>query len=288
MNTPPKISIIIANFNNGHFFIDCFNSLINQTEVNWEAIVIDDCSTDNSGEVIKELIKSDKRFKFYQNNNNKGYTKTLLAGISYSSAEIFGRLDPDDALLPNAIEMSLLTHRRNPEVGLVYSNLIVCDQNLEKLSVHTAKQIINLNLDYYNFNGEISHFATIKRKVYNKTIGIDQYLARAQDKDLYMKLCEIGPVKHLDKNLLLYRIHSDGRSTGNNADKAYFWHWVALIKMAERRNINIEDLFVEKLVRREVYEKEKQHNIRFRESLKKSRWLKLGAKLGLFKLYKYL
>ena len=81
MTFTPKITLIIANYNNGNFFKDCYNSLISQTEKDWEAIVIDDLSTDNSAVVISQMIKDDARFKFYQNEENTGYQKTLLKGV---------------------------------------------------------------------------------------------------------------------------------------------------------------------------------------------------------------
>ena len=97
-------------------------------------------------------------------------------------------------------------------------------------------------------------------------------------------MCEVAPVKHIDEELYLYRVHSGGVSTNTNAEKAYFWHVVALVKMAERRKINIEDLFVQKFVRRYFLETEKRKV----ELLKKNRWIKLGAKLGLVKIFKNL
>ena len=97
-------------------------------------------------------------------------------------------------------------------------------------------------------------------------------------------MCEIAPVKYIDKDLYFYRVHNGGLSTNSNAEKALFWHWVALIKMAERRNINIEDLFIEHYIPKNKYlQLEDKIN-----SLKKSRLLKLLYKLGIFKAYKYL
>ncbi|STD54073.1 glycosyltransferase family 2 protein [Empedobacter falsenii] len=279
-----KISILIANYNNGHFFKDCYDSLIAQTYQNFEVVILDDCSTDNSVEVIKSIIGEDKRFKLFQNEENKkvGYTKRRL--VELASSEICGFLDPDDALEPQALESILNHHNNNIEVGLVYSNFIICNEKLEKQNVHHATQITALDEHYLNFKGEISHFTTFKKSIYNKTTGIDTFLKIAEDKDWYMKMCEVAPVLYIDEDLYLYRIHNGGISTNKNAEKAYFWHWVALIKMAERRNVNIEELFIDNFVNRRDYD-----NISTKlELLKKSRLLKLLYKLGLFKGYKYL
>ena len=280
----PKISILIANYNNGHFFKDCYDSLLAQTEKNWEAIVIDDCSTDNSVEIIKNLIAEDSRFRFFKNEKNIGYQKSLIRGIELSEAPIFARLDPDDALKPKAIELSLEAFGSNNEIGMTYTGFIFCDEKLNELKEHHCKQIESLNTDYYGFRGEISHFACFRKEVYNKTTGIDTFIKRAEDKDIYMKMCEIAEVKLIDNPQYLYRIHSGGVSNNKNSEKALFWHWVALIKMAERRNINIEDLFIEHYIPKNKYlQLEDKIN-----SLKKSRLLKLLYKLGIFKAYKYL
>lgn len=249
METVPEISILIANYNNGKYFKDCYNSLINQTEKNWEAIIIDDTSTDDSLQIIRKLTEGDSRFKVFENEQNMGYQKTIAKGIELSKAPIFARLDPDDALYPEAISMSIKAHQENPEVGLVYTNFTNCDDQLTPQKHHTAKQVNDFGPDFYNFKGEISHFASFKKKIYEKTSGIDIKNKRAEDKDIYMKMCEVGPVKHIDIPLYFYRRHSQGASTFSNYAKAYFWHWVAIIKMAERRDINVEDLFIEEIKR---------------------------------------
>ena len=75
-----------------------------------------------------------------------------------------------------ALEFVLRAHSEYPEVGLVYSNFVRCDQYLNPQSVHKAKQITELDQSYYNFNAEISHFVTFKKKIYEKTSGIDPFL----------------------------------------------------------------------------------------------------------------
>lgn len=286
-----RFSLLIANYNNGRFFKDCYDSLIAQTYQDFEVVILDDCSTDNSIELIKSIIGEDPRFKLYQNEENKkvGFTKRRL--VELASNEVCGFLDPDDALEPKALESVLNLHISNPEVGLIYSNFIFCNEKLEKQNVHHAKQIKALDENYYNFHGEISHFATFKKSIYYKTTGIDTFLKIAEDKDWYMKICEVAPVLHIDEDLYLYRIHDGGISTNSNAERAYFWHWVALIKMAERRNLNIEELFLEKFVTKERYdfiEQKLEAKERQLQNIKKNRWLKLGNKLGLTKFYKYL
>ncbi len=276
-----KFSIIVANYNNGHFFKDCCQSLIAQTEKCWEAIIIDDKSTDDSITLIQNLIKDDSRFRFYQNQQNMGYQKTLIKGIELSNAPLFARLDPDDALAPEAIEKSIEAHVSLPDVGLVYSNFTLCDENLLPVRVNYGKQIDKLDLSYLNFATEISHFASFKKSIYEKTSGINPFIKRAEDKDIYMKMCEVAPVKYINNNLYLYRVHNQSLSSKDNVDRALFWHWVAIIKMSERTGMDIEGLFnTHFIAKNKVIEQ-------LRRPLK-SKWARIGYKLGLFKAYKNL
>ena len=273
----PEISILLANFNNGHFFKEAFDSLLHQTFKNWEAIVIDDCSTDNSVEVIQNLIKGDHRFLFFKNEVNKGYQQTIVRAVSLSRAEIFGRLDPDDTLSPDAIELSMNAHRKNPEAGLVYSDLAVRGKEMEFWWKHSSKQIDHLDETYYNLNGEISPFATFKKSVYNRTSGLDPWIRRAEDKDIYMKMCEAAPVVYIPRMLYNYRQVEGSLSTNSNELKAIFWHWVALTRMMDRRKINLEDIFVDKFVDRQ------RVNDSVREREQEIKWLKnnwFGRLLG--------
>lgn len=262
--------------------------MVSQTEQNFTVLILDDCSTDDSMQVIKEIIGDDERFILFQNEQNSGVGFTKKKLVDSVTTEICGFLDPDDFLEQNALEMMIKAHSENPEVGLVYSNFTFCDDRLTIIREHQAKQIEKLDELYYNFKGEISHFATIKKSFYDKTEGINPYFKIAEDKDWYMKMCEIAPVLHLNQSLYRYRVHNGGISTNKNAEKAFYWHFVALIKMSERRSIPVEDLFFEKFISKSKAESLIMAEKNKIEGLKNSRLLKLLHALGLFKTYKYL
>lgn len=284
----PLFSILIANYNNGKYFEECYKSLIAQTYQNFEAIIVDDCSTDKSVEIINNIIKDDSRFKLYQNEENKGcgYTKRKCAELA--AGEICGFVDPDDAITENALEIMIQKHSENPDCSLMYSGFLFCDNQLNIRSESFNKQVENNDQNFFNFNGSISHFAAFKNNFYKQTNGIDPYLQRAVDQDLYLKLYEKGKVLYINEHLYLYRIHENGISTNKNIEKAFFWHWVVVIKSAERRNINIENLFVENFIKRKTFTKIVDKEKNKIELLKKSRLLKILYKLGVFKAYKYL
>ncbi|MFV0507242.1 MAG: glycosyltransferase family 2 protein [Bacteroidales bacterium] len=240
MEKKPLFSILIANYNNGHFFEECYNSVIKQTYDNWEAIIVDDCSTDNSIEIVERLIEGDTRFKLFKNDKNGGcgYTKRRCA--EEANGELAGFLDPDDALMPEAVEEMVKMHAKHPEVSLVHSNYLYCNEKLEKGIEKKTKY--RDEQDYLRIIHFIFHFISFKLANYKQTEGISANLKRSVDQDLYYKLEETGRFIHLDKTLYKYRIHSGGISTGSNLLKALSWQYFVIVDACKRRNENIEEI----------------------------------------------
>lgn len=287
----PLFSILVANYNNGKYFQDCFNSLLAQSYQNFEVIIVDDCSTDNSVKTIEKMIEKDSRFKLWTNEKNKGCGFTKNRCVTLAQGEICGFLDPDDAITSNAIEIMVSEHMDNPECSIIYSNFISCDHNLIISFVRKTNQVVNGKQDFYNFDGAISAFAAFKKSIYEKTIGINKNLMRAVDQDLYLKLYDIAPVKYIDEDLYLYRIHEGGISTNHNGEKAFFWHWIVIQDRCNRLGINPENIFLEIFTRKKYEEKRNQEIAYLKDKIvkvKNSKWLKMGAFLGLFKNYKQL
>ncbi len=250
-------SILIANYNNGNYFSTCWQSIINQTYKNWEVIIVDDKSTDNSVQLIKQIVANDGRVKFLENDKNYGcgYTKKQCANLA--TGQVCAFLDPDDALELNALQMMIDAFEVDSELVLAYSKHHRCNTQLISMGNNYDLPIINTaDAFYFNLGGVISHFTAFKTNAYKKTAGIDAYMLRAVDQDLYLKLCEQGPTKAINNYLYKYRIHANGISTGNddsNVTKADYWHWYAINAAAKRRGIYIENLFTDKFVNKGSY-----------------------------------
>jgi len=101
----PKVQIVIPVYNAEKYIKRCFDSLINQTYTNWEAIVIDDASTDNSREAVKECISGDERFKFTALDKNRGVSNVRNLALSMLSEKYTAFLDSDDYWEPNILEV---------------------------------------------------------------------------------------------------------------------------------------------------------------------------------------
>lgn len=242
MNTP-LFSILIAQYNNGQYFKDCYNSIIAQTYQNWEVIIVDDCSTDDSVEVMKKLIGEDLRFKIYQNIENKGCGFTKRKLVELAAGEICGFLDPDDTITEDAVSIMVEKHIENSEVSIVYSNCVCCDKELEEIHVKKTGQVLNKEKSFINYYAEIFAWTTFKKKFYDQTDGINENLKRAVDQDLVLRLYEVGEVVHVPASLYRYRQHERGISTMANQGKAKYWHWVVIMDAAKRRGVDYEKFF---------------------------------------------
>ena len=229
-------SILVANYNNGKFFKDCYISIINQTYKNWEVIIVDDCSTDNSVELIKSFIKNDTRFKLFTNQTNRGcgYAKNKCA--EFAVGDVLGFLDPDDAITDDALQIMVAKHNDNPDVAIITSkyDFVDLNMNFKKLAAHGS--IIPSGKSYLTFGeGAFTHFATFKMNFYNQTIGIDSKMKRAVDQDLYLKLEEQGKHLFINKVLYHYRIQQNSISANQNLYKAQYWHFYTIVNSYKRR-----------------------------------------------------
>jgi teichuronic acid biosynthesis glycosyltransferase TuaG len=113
MNKSPLISIIIPVYNATRFLDETVKTIQNQTYTNWEAIFIDDCSTDNSEEIIKRYQLTDPRIKLYKNETNSYAAITRNKGIDESIGRYIAFLDADDLWVPCKLEkqITFMLHR---------------------------------------------------------------------------------------------------------------------------------------------------------------------------------
>ncbi|WP_051878191.1 glycosyltransferase family 2 protein [Chryseobacterium sp. FH1] len=230
-------SILIAHYNNYDYFKDCYYSILKQTYQNYEIILVDDCSIDDSYKKIQELTKDNPRVKTFQNESNKGVGFTKRKCIELATGEICGFVDPDDAIAENALEKSVENHMGDNVV--TYSQFYLCDKHLEpqRLFQH-SRAIKNNDKKFFNIFLEANHFFTFKKSAYSKTSGINQDLTSAVDQDLYLKLYDVGSFKFIKDPLYYYRLHENGVSQDSSKKEKLNqnWHHV-IIDTANRRNL---------------------------------------------------
>ncbi len=200
--TTPGFSIVTANYNNAKYIAHAIDSVLNQTYKNWELIIVEDCSTDNSLEIINKYLE-DSRIKLIQHEKNRGYTVALKTAIANIRSEYFGILDSDDCLTRCAVETMRDYHIKFPNCGLIYSQFAYCDEVLTRrrpgfcAPIPPGKTTLDANV--------VSHFKTFKLRDYLKTPGYDENILYAEDIDIVYKMEEVTKLKFVDECLYLYR-----------------------------------------------------------------------------------
>jgi glycosyltransferase involved in cell wall biosynthesis len=239
MNKTPLFSILVANYNNGNFIEDCFKSILKQTYNNWEIVIVDDASTDLSNKIY-EKFKDDQRFRFFKNGNNKGCGYTKRKCIELAKGVICGFLDPDDIIIETSIKRMVEEHLKHPMASMIYSNYYLCNESLEIIKkssneAHDNKKFIVGKMP--------NPFTTFKKEFYKTTQGINEKYKRAIDRDLVLKLEEVGDVIKIEDYLYYYRINPNSISMDSNRFKSSYWTWQARFDACERRNIDKESMF---------------------------------------------
>jgi glycosyltransferase involved in cell wall biosynthesis len=232
----PLFSVLIANYNNGQYLEDCLKSIFAQTYEHWEIIIVDDASTDNSREIYQKYA-NDQRIRVYYNSKNKGCGYTKRKCVEYASGEICGFVDPDDAILPDSMNIMIKAHLENSECSIISSKFYYTDIKLNIINEGTFGAEIPKGESYLTFgNYAITHFATFKIIAYLNTEGINPELKVAVDQDLYYKLEEVGNTHFIDQFLYKYRATPQSISLNENAIRAITVHEQVFKKAFKRRN----------------------------------------------------
>ena len=119
--TTPLVSIIVTCYNQEYYIRQALESILSQTYTNWECIVIDDGSTDDSANVIRKFIKADKRFLYFHQ-PNAGVSNARNTGFALAKGEYINFLDGDDTFLPEKLALQMRVFEDNPEVDICICN----------------------------------------------------------------------------------------------------------------------------------------------------------------------
>jgi len=215
MNENPLVSVAMTCYNQHQYIRDALKSVMLQKYTNWELVIINDCSTDKSLKVIRGFIEKhgiQDKVRIITHEKNVGYGFSLGEAIRESKGELVVILDADDALAEDySISVSVEAHLKHPNVAMTYSNYWVCKENLKRKSIYKTKQLPE-GKTYLETKIRISHLKVLKKKFYMMTDGINPKLKQTIDKELILRMEEVGKLLHIDKALHHYRKHRNNLS----------------------------------------------------------------------------
>ena len=195
------ISILVSIYNNEKYIHKFVNTVLKQTYTNFEILIVDDKSTDNTLFYLKKLTINDRRFKIFENIKRVGLTRNLNYLISKSSGEYIARLDPDDCWHPNKLLFQINFLRLNKEIQLVgcQGNLYKNNRWYSKTAYPTTVEGIKNSLKYQNL---FLHSAIlIRSKIIRKNLYNEDFFY-CQDYELWCRLSKKYKLTNLNKTLV--------------------------------------------------------------------------------------
>jgi len=201
----PTVSVIIPTYNRAHLIGRAIQSVLNQTYRDFEIIIVDDGSTDNTEEVIKEFQKRDERIRYIKHERNKGYPKTLNTGIKAAKGEYIAFQDDDDEWLPEKLEKQMRVFENAPaKVGVVYTGFWRIENNkkiyIPFFWVKQKEGNIHEELLKGNFIGTPA--ALVRKECFEKVGGFDTKLPYLQDWELWIRISKCYQFRYIDSSLL--------------------------------------------------------------------------------------
>ncbi|MEL1252653.1 glycosyltransferase family A protein [Flavobacterium sp. DGU38] len=210
------ISIIIPTFNRAHLITETLDSILVQTYENWECIVVDDGSTDNTADVLADYIKKDNRFQYYDRPKEriKGPNSCRNYGFELSKGDYVKWFDSDDMMMSDLLEKHISSFEKNIDVSVC--KLTYYDFGLGislKENTIYSKSLIE---DY--FTGKITFYVSgpmWKRSFLKKQANLfDESITNLDDWDFNLRMLYQKPViEYIDESLIQYRIHENSLSS---------------------------------------------------------------------------
>lgn len=204
----PLVSVVVPCYNSEKFIVETIESVLAQTYDNFELIVVDDGSTDNSGQLISQF--NDKRLNYLRRSNGgAGYARNL--GIRQSRGEYIALLDSDDLYLPNNLKEKVQFLEENEFLGLVHSQEIVFDSSTgseikrtQGLHGNVLKELLALEETViHSPSSVVFRKSLIERAGYYR-----EDIAVCEDWEFWVRLAKCSDFGYIAEPLTKYRIHS--------------------------------------------------------------------------------
>ena len=209
MNT--KITVVIPTYNKAAYISQTIESVLRQTYQDFEIIIIDDCSKDDTELVVQKYL-SDK-IHYFKHTRNWGPGATFNDGIEKSNTEYITLIASDDVLLPNHLEQVMLQFKKDDLVETVFPKLKIIDENnkdLNKVIVPPFEDKYKLlNHLFYVGNDIPSPGVSFKRTLFNKTTAYNQNLIMMHDYDLNIRCLIHGEATIVNEPTVFYRRFSN-------------------------------------------------------------------------------
>lgn len=213
------VSIVMPSYNSAKYVKDSIESVLNQTYTNWELLIVDDCSKDQTVEIIKSF--KDERIRLFQNPTNSGAAISRNRALREAKGKWIAFLDSDDIWLPNKLEGQLKFMIDN-NYSFTYTDYRICLNGKWENVIHTSPNKIN-----FRKIKKYCYFSTITVIYDASKVGLIQIgdIRKNNDYAMWLKALQKVDAYRYSKCLSYYIKHNDSITSGSKF-KLIKWHYV--------------------------------------------------------------
>ena len=239
----PAISVVMSTYNRAAFLPRSIESILAQTFKDFEFIIINDGSPDETDKILSFFAKKDKRIRVITNEQNKGLIYSLNKGLEEARGKYIARMDDDDIALPNRFEKQYDFMEKNPDFAVVGS-WIGNPNNGKKWSFHNETDPDKIKMYLYVNIVPISHPASfLRRSFLNKhNIRYSYAYKAAEDRKFWLDIMDAGgKISNVPEILLLFRLHGTNPYeyyATQQANSRKFFHDEILTRFGTKEEFN--------------------------------------------------
>jgi glycosyltransferase involved in cell wall biosynthesis len=238
---PPRVSVVLAVFNGAAYIVEAVNSILAQTYQDFELLVIDDGSTDDTRVLLAPMATQDRRLIVLAE-PHRGLVGSLNHGIGIARGSLIARMDADDVALPSRFAAQVAYMDANPDCVVVGTSILKVNadgQTPAKKSTPRWRLPTFEPMAFPPQIGGVAHpTAMIRASALTKVGGYRPYFYNAEDRDLWARLWTVGGVYQLPEVGLRYRVHAGSITRQKRGEQLLSHMLVDMSAVARQLNLN--------------------------------------------------
>jgi len=217
----PELTVSMPAYNSSKFIDEAIESVLRQEGVDFELIVVDDGSEDNTVELVRSF--KDPRIRLITNKKNMGIAYCHNVVIDESKSPFITHVDSDDLVLPGAFQKMMDMIKSSPNLGQVHCNYYVIDENGRRIKDSSRKPDMDYKRELLVRGGVMNHLRTYRKELFDVAGKFDENLKYSIDTEMALRIIDKYDIKLVTESLYCRRLHKGNASQSLRFKELRFW-----------------------------------------------------------------